>query len=251
MLSNQRFEREFLRPRYWLLWIGLGMLYLLVLLPYPLIYRLGHGLGRIAMRLMKRRVKIARRNLALCFPAMLAAEREALIVKNFESVGMGLFEVGMAWFWPDWRIARWFKVSGMENMQLARQDGKGVLLIGLHFLTLELGARIFGMQNPGIGVHRPHNNKLMEWVQTRGRLRSNKFMIDRKDIKGMIRNLKQGKSCGTRPITITARKAACSHRSSPLKTPPRQPVPLFWRAWGGRRSCLSCRAACRMRRAMS
>ena len=104
---------------------------------------------------------------------------------------MGLFEVGMAWFWPDWRIARWFKVSGMENMQLARQDGKGVLLIGLHFLTLELGARIFGMQNPGIGVHRPHNNKLMEWVQTRGRLRSNKFMIDRKDIKGMIRNLKQ------------------------------------------------------------
>ncbi|BEN88718.1 MULTISPECIES: Kdo(2)-lipid IV(A) acyltransferase [Serratia] len=192
MLSNQRFEREFLHPRYWLLWIGLGMFYLLVLLPYPLIYRLGHGLGRIAMRLMKRRVKIARRNLALCFPAMLAAEREALIVKNFESVGMGLFEVGMAWFWPDWRIARWFKVSGMENMQLARQDGKGVLLIGLHFLTLELGARIFGMQNPGIGVHRPHNNKLMEWVQTRGRLRSNKFMIDRKDIKGMIRNLKQG-----------------------------------------------------------
>ena len=36
----------------------------------------------------------------------------------------------------------------MENMQLARRDGKGVLLIGLHFLTLELGARIFGMQNP-------------------------------------------------------------------------------------------------------
>lgn len=192
MILNQRFEREFLRPRYWLLWIGLGILYLLVLLPYPLIYRLGHGLGRIAMPLMKRRVKIARRNLELCFPEMPAAEREALIVKNFESVGMGLFEVGMAWFWPDWRIARWFKVSGMENMQLARQDGKGVLLIGLHFLTLELGARIFGMQNPGIGVHRPHNNKLMEWVQTWGRLRSNKFMIDRKDIKGMIRNLKQG-----------------------------------------------------------
>ncbi|MGV8577827.1 LpxL/LpxP family acyltransferase, partial [Pseudomonas aeruginosa] len=78
-----------MRPRYWLLWIGLGILYLLVLLPYPLIYRLGHGLGRIAMRLMKRRVKIARRNLELCFPAMPAAEREALIVKNFESVGMG------------------------------------------------------------------------------------------------------------------------------------------------------------------
>ena len=95
MLSNQRFEREFLHPRYWLLWIGLGMFYLLVLLPYPLIYRRtwprqnSHAPDETPG-------KIARRNLALCFPAMLAAEREALIVKNFESVGMGLFEVGMA-----------------------------------------------------------------------------------------------------------------------------------------------------------
>ncbi len=79
MLSNQRFERKFLRPRYWLLWIGLGILYLLVLLPYPLIYRLGHGLGRIAMRLMKRRVKIARRNVELCFPEMLAAVLSVLL----------------------------------------------------------------------------------------------------------------------------------------------------------------------------
>lgn len=114
----------------------------------------------------------------------------------------------------------------MENMRLARQDGKGVLLIGLHFLTLELGARIFGMQNPGIGVHRPHNNKLMEWVQTRGRLRSNKFMIDRKDIKGMIRNLKQGEILWYAPDHDYSRKVAYSHRSSPWKMPPRPPAPL-------------------------
>ncbi|GAA3886679.1 Kdo(2)-lipid IV(A) acyltransferase [Gibbsiella dentisursi] len=192
MLLTPKFDRAFLHPRYWLLWLGLGVLYLLVLLPYPVIYRLGHWLGRIAMRFMPHRLEIARRNLALCFPDMPVQEREALIVKNFESVGMGLFEVGMAWFWPDWRIARWFQVSGMENMHQARQNGNGVLLIGLHFLTLELGARIFGMQNPGIGVHRPHNNKLMEWVQTWGRLRSNKYMIDRKDVKRMIRCLKRG-----------------------------------------------------------
>lgn len=32
----------------------------------------------------------------------------------------------------------------------------------------------------------------MDWLQTWGRLRSNKFMLDRKDVKGMIRNLKAG-----------------------------------------------------------
>ncbi|MCL7704013.1 lipid A biosynthesis lauroyl acyltransferase, partial [Enterobacter kobei] len=73
----------------------------------------------------------------------------------------------------------------------ARAQGKGVVLVGMHFLTLELGARIFGMLNPGIGVYRPNNNALLDWLQTRGRLRSNKTMLDRHDLKGMIRALKQ------------------------------------------------------------
>ncbi|OVZ76780.1 lipid A biosynthesis lauroyl acyltransferase [Yersinia intermedia] len=186
------FERSLLHPRYWLTWLGLGILYLLVLLPYPVIYVMGTNLGRFSMRFLKRRKRITQRNLELCFPDMPQAERDELLVKNFESVGMGLFETGMAWFWPNWRIERWCSVSGLEHIQQAREEGKGVLLIGLHFLTLELGARIFGIYNPGIGVYRPHDNKAMDWMQTWGRMRSNKAMLDRKDLKGMIRSLKQG-----------------------------------------------------------
>ncbi len=144
------------------------------------------------MRFLKRRVAIAHRNLQLCFPEMTAEEREQLVKKNFESVGMGVMETGMAWFWPDWRVERWFKVIGIENMHPLREQKRGVLLIGLHFLTLELGARIFGLQNAGIGVYRPNDNKLIDWLQTWGRMRSNKSMLDRKDLKGMIRALKQG-----------------------------------------------------------
>ena len=190
MTQVPTFNRSLLHPRYWLTWVGIGLLYLLVLLPYPVIYWLGTSIGRFSMRFLKRRVAIAQRNLELCFPDMPQAERDALVVKNFESVGMGLFETGMAWFWPNWRIERWFKVSGLEHIQKARDNQQGVLLIGLHFLTLELGARIFGIHNPGIGVYRPHDNKLMDWLQTWGRMRSNKSMLDRKDIKGMIRALK-------------------------------------------------------------
>lgn len=47
------------------------------------------------------------------------------------------------------------------------------------------------MLNPGVGVYRPNNNALLDWLQTRGRLRSNKTMLDRYDLKGMIRALKQ------------------------------------------------------------
>lgn len=192
MTQIPSFNRSLLHPRYWPTWLGIGILYLIVLLPYPVLYRIGITLGHVAMRLLPKRVNVATRNLELCFPEMPQTEREALVRKNFESVGMGVIETGMAWFWPNWRIERWFTVSGLEHIRPVLEKQQGVLLIGLHFLTLELGARIFGMHNPGIGVYRPNDNKLIDWLQTWGRLRSNKSMLDRKDLKGMIRALKQG-----------------------------------------------------------
>lgn len=191
MTKLPKFRPAFFHPRYWLLWLGILPLWCMVLLPYPFLYKAGHILGRIAMHFLPWRVSIARCNLSLCLPAMTDDEREMMLKRNFESVGMGVIETGMAWFWPDWRIYKWFTVTGYEHMEKARQSGRGVLLIGMHFLTLELGARIFGLLNPGIGVYRPNNNALLDWFQTRGRLRSNKTMIDRYDLKGMIRALKK------------------------------------------------------------
>ena len=66
MITAPEFQRSFLHPRYWLTWLGLGVLYVLVLLPYPVIYRLGTRLGRLSMRFLKRRAEIADRNLQLC-----------------------------------------------------------------------------------------------------------------------------------------------------------------------------------------
>lgn len=187
-----KFSSTLLHPRYWLTWCGIGLFYLAMLLPYPLLLLIGKALGRLSMHFMQDRVNVALRNLELCFPDMSLNERQSWIKKNFASVGMAVVETGMAWFWPDWRIRKWCKVEGYDNMLQARAQGKGVLLIGLHFLTLELGARIFGMKNPGVGVYRPNDNKVIDWLQTWGRLRSNKYMLDRADVKGMVRALKEG-----------------------------------------------------------
>ncbi|ATF93285.1 Kdo(2)-lipid IV(A) acyltransferase [Cedecea neteri] len=192
MTNLPQFSRALLHPRYWLTWLGIGFLYLLVQLPYPVLYRIGCGLGRLAKRLMKRRAKIAYRNLELCFPEMSEEKREQMVVANFESVGMGLIETGMAWFWSTERINKWCHYEGVDIVKGIEKTGQGILLIGIHFLTLELGARIFGIKTPGIGVYRPNDNPLLDWLQTWGRMRSNKSMIDRKDLKGMIRALKNG-----------------------------------------------------------
>lgn len=70
MTKLPKFSVALLHPRYWLTWLGIGALWLVVQLPYPVIYKLGCALGHLARRVMKRRAKIAYRNLELCFPEM-------------------------------------------------------------------------------------------------------------------------------------------------------------------------------------
>ncbi|MGO2461047.1 MAG: kdo(2)-lipid IV(A) palmitoleoyltransferase [Ewingella sp.] len=194
MTSPSCFRKSFLHPRYWLTWFVLGVLFLLVQLPYPVLYRLGNWLGRTSMRFLKRRVSITRRNLELCFPNLDEAQIERRILSNFESLGMGLLETGMAWFWSDARVKRWFDVSGLNHLKMAQQNKKGVLVIGVHFMSLELGGRAMGICQPMMAMYRPHNNKAMEFVQTWGRMRSNKAMLDRKDLRGMVHALKKGEA---------------------------------------------------------
>lgn len=196
MSSNQeihaKFTQQLLHPRYWLTWIVIGIWYILVLLPYPIICQLGKCLGLLARRIMKKRLEIARQNLKLCFPDMSKTEREKLLRENFISTGMAVFETGMAWFWPDWRIKRHVKLIGGENIKNIQQSGQGVLLIGIHFLTLELGGRILGLSHPGVGVYRPNDNPVIDYIQLKGRLRSSKYMLNRYNTKGMIKALKNG-----------------------------------------------------------
>ncbi len=188
------FKRAFLHPRHWGTWAGLGLLWLLVQLPYPLLSQLGETLGKLARPFLKRRERIARRNLELCFPNMDDELREAMIEKNFMSLGMALFETGMAWFWPDSRVRRWFDVEGYQNLVAAQASQRGVMVVGVHFMSLELGGRVMGLCQPMMATYRQHNSELMEWVQTRGRMRSNKSMIDRRNLKGLVSELKKGEA---------------------------------------------------------
>lgn len=185
------FQWAFLHPKYWAIWLGVGLFRLLLCLPYPVLVRIGKGLGALFARLGfgKRRIEIARRNLALCFPDYSEQRREQILAENIHSVGLAIIETGMAWFWSDKRILKWSKVEGLEH--LPRTENVGIVLVGVHFLTLEMGARIIGLHHKGIGVYRPNDNRVFDWLQYRGRIRSNKGMLDRKDLRGMIKALRQ------------------------------------------------------------
>ncbi|MGL5240097.1 MAG: kdo(2)-lipid IV(A) palmitoleoyltransferase, partial [Kluyvera ascorbata] len=113
---SKKFDTALLHPRNGLKWFALASLWLVVQLPYPLLHLLGTSLGKASRRFLKRREQIAARNIELCFPNMDAAQREKLIEQNFMSLGMGLIETGMAWFWSDARVKKWFDVEGYANL---------------------------------------------------------------------------------------------------------------------------------------
>ena len=191
-MNRPVFQAAFLHPRYWLLWLGLGLLWLLAQLPYPWLMRLGRGLGAVMYRFAKSRRKIAARNLELCFPELSADERAQLLRENFASTGMTFFEMAISWWWPAARLRKLGRVEGLEHIRQAEAEGQGVLLMAMHFTTLEMGGGLLGMQQDMYGMYRPHKNPLFDYVQRRGREQRLIGVIERDDVRGMLKLLRAG-----------------------------------------------------------
>lgn len=193
-IGKPKFSVSLLHPKYWIVWFGFGLLAFLVnLLPYTTTLNLGRGLGALAMRFTKKRVHIATRNFELAFPEKTPDEIQNLVKENFKNTGAALVETGITWFWPTWRFRRIIVDKNTDVMREHEKNGKGVLLCCVHALNLEVTARAFAVVGlPGFGAYRPHSNPAYEFIQYRGRTRNGNQLIYRRDLKKMIRVLRQG-----------------------------------------------------------
>lgn len=191
-MEGPRFSAYFLHPRFWLLWLGLGLLWLVTLLPYRVLLRLGRGLGALMYRLATSRRKIVELNLQLCFPQMSALERQRMVKENFASTGMTFFEMAISWWWPVARLRRLGTVEGVEHLQQAETEGQGVILMALHFTTLELGGALLAVQRGMYGMYRAHKNPVFDYVQRRGREQRLLGVVERDDVRGMLKLLRAG-----------------------------------------------------------
>lgn len=191
-MEGPRFRAYFLHPRFWLLWLGLGLLWLVTQLPYKVLLRLGRGLGALMYRFATSRRQIVELNLQLCFPHMSALERQRMVKENFASTGMTFFEMAISWWWPVARLRRLGTVEGIEHLQHAEADGQGVILMALHFTTLEMGGALLAVQRDMYGMYRPHKNPVFDYVQRRGREQRLLGVIGRDDVRGMLKTLRAG-----------------------------------------------------------
>ena len=189
------FTAAFFHPRYWGVWFGASVLYLVTWLPLPIIKLLARVVAKLIAVLVPKRIQIARKNLALCYPQWSAQKREKVLKDNVFRTSMGLFETGMGWWWPEWRVRRVAEVEGLDNALKVLESGKGIFGLTLHNVNLEIGCRIIGYAYPCIAFYRKHNNKLIDYMQYHGRNRSNKYMIDKRNAKALIQAMNENEFC--------------------------------------------------------
>ncbi len=191
--SFQFKARQFTQPRYWSLWLGLGVMRLIALLPYRLQMAIGGLLGWFMFTTLKERRNYARINLELCFPEMSPTQRQNLLRKHFDSLGKGMIETAIAWWTPASRLNKLQDVDGLEHFDAALAKGKGVILLGAHFTTLEIGVRLLALHRSYRAMYREHNNPLFDAIMRKRRESYLDLTHERKDVRGTLRSLKDNK----------------------------------------------------------
>ncbi len=185
--------KNFLAPKYWFTWLGLGILRLSTYLPYAWILSLGRGLGWLGFYLLPERRRITRTNIGLAFPKLEEKTRQKLVRQNFCFATQAVFESALAWWASEQRLKSLVRVEGLEHVDAALEKGKGVILLGGHYTTLEMGGRLIALYINGYGTYKRAHNPLFEAVMAGNRQRYFAGLIRSTDMRRILRRLKDNK----------------------------------------------------------
>lgn len=184
---------RFLHPRHWPTWVALALFWLVAWLPFTLRLAVGGVLGRLTWLFARERRYITTINIRLCFPELTPEAQQQLVYQSFIENGIGLIETTTGWMRPPSHFQHMVVFSGEEHIEAAMAQGRGVLLLGAHYTTLDFTANLLGVAYPFGITYRAHRNPLFDAFMLRGRLRNCNGVFDRHDIRGAFRHLKQGK----------------------------------------------------------
>jgi len=191
MLTNKA-KTNYINPRYWPLWLGLGLLRLTIYLPDKGRFALAKGLGNLLFILAKRRHHITQVNVRLCFPELSQSDQKHLVSKIFYENALGILETALSFWAPAEPFRSRVRFENIHVLEQALSEGKGIVLVGAHYTTLDLAGLLFSLFYPIDVIYRPHDNPLLESVIRKARQRWAGVAIPKDDMRAVFRSLKQG-----------------------------------------------------------
>ena len=165
-------------------------------LPQSLFLGLGAALGVLLWPLLASRRRVARINLALCFPELDERARGKLLRENMRNTMIGALELLRAWYAPAKMLRGLADIDGLDRLRQALAEGRGVLLFTGHFTHTELAVRLVSeaLGRPVRTVIRRHNSLCLESAYEAARARVFGPTIAKKDVRGLLRALQSGEA---------------------------------------------------------
>jgi KDO2-lipid IV(A) lauroyltransferase len=181
-------------PWYWPAWLVVALFSAVALLPFPLLWLLGHGLGRIAYLVLPGRRRVARTNLALCLPERATREREALVRQHFGWLGVAAVSQGIAWHGSSRRLRRLVRFRDEAGVIERLRAGHGAIMLAPHFVGLDLAGTAFSERiHPGMFMYQRIRNPVFDAVVQHGRTRFGTVPVERRDdLRGVIKRIRGG-----------------------------------------------------------
>lgn len=184
-----RLAAGYLRPRFWPTWALLGLLRLCAPLPLRASRAIGTGLGWLFLLANRKRRRIARTNLRLCFPGLDARARERLLRRHFVATGRSYADLGFLAWAPPARVEHKVRIAGLEHLHT--QQGRALVLLTPHCLGLNFGgvlARYHGL----FSMYKPPRDPVLDWFLNKGRVRFGCQLLARaRGMRPVVRALQQ------------------------------------------------------------
>jgi len=167
--------------------------WLMQILPIPLVIRVGQIMGRLESIYSKKRLTIMAENIRRAL-GVDNEEASAIARRNLELHYIHLLEVFKFPYYTKENIERYIEYRGLNYLDASLKKGKGVILIHLHFGTMQmplvaLGVKGYRMNQ--IGRREPENENL-SWIHRKVTMQ-NRLKIE-KSIPANIINVETNKS---------------------------------------------------------
>ncbi len=184
--------QNYMAPKFWPSWIGLGVMRFIAILPYRLQLKLGKLIGYLFYHLAPNyRIKIAAVNIRLCFPELTPQEQHDLVQEHFYSLGISIVETAITWWASEKKLRSLVSFKGLAFISQALNDGKGAILLGAHYTTVDISGRLLSLDNKISISYQPYKNPLFDQITLHCRKQFLDRVFDRHEIRQTFRHIKQ------------------------------------------------------------
>ena len=178
------------------------LLHTTALLPLPIAHLLGVLIGYGLILTPNRTKRIAKINLALCFPELPAAHKSRLLRKTLIETGKTFTESGILWLGSKNRLKRLIKnVEGEDIIQRAQEEGKGAIFIIPHIGNWEIIGLYCSQRYPMTSLYRPPRMATLDHLVRTARQRYGAKLVptNAQGVKALLQAIKANGTTGILP----------------------------------------------------